>query len=121
MLSPDAVVSTGTISAIGGHQGNPDLLQMTAPIQPGSSGGPVLDRNGRVVGVVVGSVDALKWIGVTGVLPQNVNFAIHGRTAMTFLEIHDIPYSIELAGRAIENAEVAAVATGFTVAVKCLD
>ncbi len=51
------------------------MIQIAAPVQPGNSGGPVLDGAGNVVGVVVARLDALRLAQRTGRLPQNVNFA----------------------------------------------
>lgn len=56
-------VSKGIISASRG-----DLIQITAPISPGSSGGPVLNAYGEVIGIV-------KALYAEG-LSQNINFAI---------------------------------------------
>ncbi len=52
------------------------MIQITASVQPGDSGGRVLGSLGNVVGVVVGRLDALKLSQRTSRLPQNVNFAI---------------------------------------------
>ncbi len=76
LLSSDLNVTTGVVSALAGPGNNRRLIQITAPIQPGNSGGPVLDQSGHVVGVVVARLDALKLVQRTGRLPQNVNFAI---------------------------------------------
>ena len=55
------------------------VFQITAPVQPGNGGGPVLDAFDHVVGVVVARLDALNKASVTNGLPPNVNFAIgHG-------------------------------------------
>ena len=63
----EGTLSVGIISNL--HPlGDSKRLQMTAPISPGSSGGPVLNRNGEVIGVAVGSNQALG--------AQNLNFAI---------------------------------------------
>jgi hypothetical protein len=60
----EGTFSQGIISAIR-NIGGVAFLQMTAPISPGSSGGPLLDSEGRVVGIVTSTMAG-----------QNVNFAI---------------------------------------------
>ena len=67
LLSPN--FTSGDVAALSGPKGdNTRLLQTSTPIQPGNSGGPLLDSSGRVVGVVVAQFNALP--------NQNVNFAI---------------------------------------------
>jgi S1-C subfamily serine protease len=78
-------VTTGTVSAINGPNNDPTLFQITAPIQGGNSGGPVLDSHGIVVGVVVATLDPVKLQKYGGVVPQNVNFAIQGKVARDFV------------------------------------
>ena len=80
------------ISALAGPGDDRRIFQITAPVQPGNSGGPVLDTSGHVVGVVVARFDALKMARLTGRLPQNVNFAISEGAARAFLGAHDVPY-----------------------------
>src|SRR5918996_4247419 len=86
LLASEANVTTGTVSALAGIGNDARFLQMTVPVQPGNSGGPLLDLEGRVVGVVVGKLDALKVASVTGDIPQNVNFAIKASVVRSFLE-----------------------------------
>jgi len=50
-LGLEATVSTGVVAALRQTDGEIDLLQITAPIAPGSSGGPILDRHGTVIAV----------------------------------------------------------------------
>jgi S1-C subfamily serine protease len=78
-------VTTGTVSAMTGPNNDTSLFQITAPIQGGNSGGPVLDGRGIVVGVVVATLDPVKLQKYAGVVPQNVNFAIHGQIARDFV------------------------------------
>lgn len=61
----EGTFSNGLVSSIR-RFGDDYLVQMTAPISSGSSGGPVLDENGEVVGVSVGIFQG----------GQNLNFAI---------------------------------------------
>lgn len=69
-------VSEGIVSGLTGLRGDSTRFSMTAPIQAGNSGGPILDDRGQVVGVVVSVLAASRVLENGGPLPQNVNFGI---------------------------------------------
>lgn len=85
-------VSRGSISSLKGLQGDETSIQISAPVQPGNSGGPVIDRFGGVVGVVVAKLDTVALADATGDIAQNVNFAIRGPVAKIFLTSNGIAY-----------------------------
>lgn len=68
-------ISEGIVSGIRNLE-NKNLIQITAPISPGSSGGPVIDNKGDVIGVAVGTLSS----------GQNLNFAIPTSSVKTLLE-----------------------------------
>lgn len=76
VLGNEARITDGIISAKSGIAGNNSIFQISAPIQPGNSGGPVINQEGNVVGVVVSKLDDLYGFVASGSIPQNVNFAI---------------------------------------------
>lgn len=75
MLGSNHKVTSGLVSALDGIGGDPRMFQLTAPIQPGSSGSPLFDNSGRVIGVVTSSLDDMAAVRASGQVPQNVNFA----------------------------------------------
>lgn len=85
-LGAAPVVGTGVVAAATGAMGAPDRFQLSVPVQAGSSGGPVLDRGGSVVGVIVSKLDALQVGSEIGDIPQNVNFAVKGRLAQSLMQ-----------------------------------
>ena len=119
LLASDLHVTSGIVSALAGLQDDSTRLQITAPVQPGNSGGPLLDESGNVIGVVVSRLNALGVARATGTIPQNVNFAIKGSVARMFLEIHGVPYGRANTGEKLSTRAVADLARGFTVAVEC--
>lgn len=76
-LVPEISVAEGTIAALReGNAGEPRYLQVTSNLNPGNSGGPLVDEAGFVVGVV-----SLKLRGAAG-----IGFAIPINDAKDFLE-----------------------------------
>ncbi len=112
-------VTRGNVSALSGPRNDLRLFQITAPVQPGNSGGPVLDASGNVVGVVVGKLDAIEVARVTGDMPQNVNFAIHGPVARIWMEVNGVDYPTARSGPERQTADIAAQAREFTVQIEC--
>ena len=119
LLASDMSVTKGILSSLAGPGDDRRIIQITAPVQMGNSGGPVLDNSGNVVGVVVGRLDALKMANLTGALPQNVNFAISEGTVRAFLDAHDVPYDTAPSQTPMSGADIAAKAKRFTVLVDC--
>lgn len=112
-------VTTGNVSSLAGIGGDTRLVQITAPVQSGNSGGPLLDASGKVIGVVVSKLNALKVAQSTGDVPQNVNFAINANVLMSFLDANGVDYKSGRAGPAVATQEIARRAQSFTVLVEC--
>jgi hypothetical protein len=77
----------GSISAFSGVKGIPNVMQITTPIQPGNSGGPLFNEEGRVVGVIVSKLDALTVLSSDSYLPENVNYAIKSDYVVPLLRL----------------------------------
>ena len=84
-------------------------LQVSASVQNGNSGGPVLDYAGNAVGVIYGKINAL----------QNVNFAIKAAVAINFLQAHAVQISSSTATPILSPADLADRAKTFTVFIIC--
>jgi S1-C subfamily serine protease len=104
-------VTTGTVSALSGADDDRRFLRLTAPVQPGNRGGPLLDLSGNVVGVV--------FARLVGGETQNVNFAVSEATLRGFLDAEDIPYKTALSATELKHADVAEHARAFTVSLEC--
>lgn len=113
-------ITQGIVSALAGPLNNSSILQITAPVQQGNSGGPVLNMKGQVVGVVVAKVDAIKVAKATGDVPQNINFAVAGRVVQGFLDGNRIDYrKAGVFSLRKDTAKLADEARKFTVKVEC--
>jgi S1-C subfamily serine protease len=80
----------GTVSGLFGMLDNPLHFQTTAPMQPGNSGGALLDEHNQLLGVAVASLDKIVVAKATGALPENVNFGIHLDVVRRFLEAQHV-------------------------------
>ncbi len=112
-------MTTGTLSSLSGLGGDTRYLQITAPVQPGNSGGPMLDSAGNLMGVVVSKLDAIRLARITGDIPQNVNFAIHANVLRSFLDANSVDYESANSDKPLAPTAIAEKARGFTVLVEC--
>jgi S1-C subfamily serine protease len=79
-------LTKGEINSLAGLHDDPRKFQISAPIQPGNSGGPIIDEMGNVIGIVDSSLDVGKTLALTGGVPQNVNYAVKINYARLLLE-----------------------------------
>lgn len=120
LLATSGNFTIGNVTAVSGLSDDSRMLQISAPVQPGNSGGPLLDRNGNIAGVVVSKLNALRLASVTKDVAQNVNFALKASVAQTFLDGNGIlPPLATAAAPAMEPAAIAETARTFTVFIEC--
>ncbi|MBD9508009.1 trypsin-like peptidase domain-containing protein [Ensifer sp. ENS07] len=89
LLSDSVKITTGNVNALAGLKNDTRYIQISTPIQPGNSGGPVVDRDGFLLGVTSAtfSKQAADEIGITA---QNINFAIRGSVGDLFMQSQNI-------------------------------
>lgn len=119
LLTSDMTVTTGIISSLAGLHNDTRFLQISAPVQPGNSGGPLHDSSGNVVGVVSAKLDALRMVKATGDIPQNINFAIKTGALRDFLDNSAVPYQTADAGSEMKTADIASAARTYTMLISC--
>lgn len=78
-------LTTGTVSSLTGFNDDPMHFQITAALQPGNSGGPLLDEAGLGIGIAVARLSDRTIMRETGSVPQTMNYAIRGAVVEGFL------------------------------------
>ena len=121
VLSLTGNFTLGNITALSGMKDDTRLLQTSTPIQPGNSGGPLLDMSSRVIGVVVAQLDAMAMMQTHGSVPQNVNFAIQSPIVINFLSAKGVTPNLDNSSTGAQRppSEVADIAKKFTVQIYC--
>jgi len=79
-------LAKGEIASLSGAGDDARYFQISVPVQPGNSGGALVDERGNVVGVVSAKLDASTVLKSTGALPENVNYAMKSSYLLSFLE-----------------------------------
>jgi S1-C subfamily serine protease len=89
-ISTTVKVTRGIVSSLTGIANNFSNLQIDAALQPGNSGGPIMDNKGNVVGVAVAKLDLDTIVEEYGVVPENVNFGVKSNVVLNILESENI-------------------------------
>lgn len=119
LLSSGGNFTLGNVSANAGLGDDARFIQISAPAQPGNSGGPVLDQSGNVIGMVVAKLDALKLAKLTDDVPQNVNFALKTSLLVTFLDTTGVAYAIAGQEPQLAPPDVAERAKAISAYIRC--
>jgi len=119
LLTSDFTVTTGIVSSLSGILNDTRYLQISAAVQPGNSGGPLLDTSGNIVGVVAEKLNALKFAKATGDFPENINFAIKTGAVRDFLDNSVVAYQTAESKAELKTADIAQNARGYTMLVSC--
>ena len=94
-------------------------FQIDAAVQPGSSGGPIYDEYGNIVGVVVSKFNKIKFTEATETVAENINFGIKASTVKQFLNASCLPTKWPEHSHPLPTKELAKIAESQTVMVVC--
>lgn len=119
LLASGPQITYGNISALAGMYNDSRFIQITAPIQPGNSGGPLVDSSGNITGVVVSKLNALSIAKINGDIPQNINFAISPLVLKGFLDASGVKYKTALSNKKHTNQNIMTTAKQYTVLIEC--
>ena len=124
-LSTTGNFTVGYVSALAGYNDNSANIQISAPIQPGNSGGPVFDHHGNVVAVIFATATTAIMANTSdekpSVMPQNINFAIKSTIALAFLNSNGVKPDAPVVDNKspLDSAELADFAKARTVKIAC--
>jgi len=79
-------LTKGEVSSLTGAQDDPREFQISVAVQPGNSGGPLVNQHGNVIGIVEARLSDIATLRSTGSLPQNVNYAVKSSVLNVLLE-----------------------------------
>jgi TPR repeat protein len=82
-------LAKGDIASLSGLRDDAQYFQISVPVQPGNSGGALVDVRGNVVGIVAAKLNARAALKISGQLPENVNYAVKSSLLLDFL--HSLP------------------------------
>ena len=120
LLASAGNYTTGNVSALAGLNDDTRFLQISAPVQPGNSGGPLVDKAGRVVGIVTSKLNVLKLASLNQDMAQNVNFAIKASAVISFLDAYGAPFQSAKSDTEPQPADPVEEARSMTMMVGCI-
>ena len=117
-VSGSVKITKGIVSSLTGLGNNFSRIQIDAAIQPGNSGGPIINEEGNVIGVAVGKLSFKKVFKRFGTLPENINFGIKTRIVRNFLKVNSV--TVEKPGMVkMEKVALGRIISGATYYLSC--
>jgi hypothetical protein len=110
ILGSDIKLTDGIVSSKSGLESDQTRFQISAPIQPGNSGGPIFLSDFSVIGIASEKLSDAYSIDRFGVIPQNVNFGVKS------IHINNLLYSVRLGSGNVKQMNDAVVATVQVIA-----
>ncbi len=120
VLSDSGNFTTGSVTSLSGLMNNSSAFQISSPVQPGNSGGPVFDGMGNVVGVVRSKLNVSQALKASGDIPQNVNFAIKAFSLKAFLDSNDVGYDTQVKQKELKAVDIAEMAQNVSAHIICI-
>lgn len=118
LLGSGPQATAGNISALCGIGNNTGIVQFSAPIASGNSGGPILDQSGLVIGLVHASLN-IDRIREGGSSAENVNFGVKGALVRAFLGVVGIEPSVASTGTPRTRAAIVREARSYIYRIRC--
>ena len=121
-LSDSVKITKGIVSSLSGPENNYSQIQIDAALQPGNSGGPVLNTGAEVVGVASAGLSKLYMAKTAKFIPENVNFAVSAIILANFLKANKINYSGEnFFSKNYSTNELAKIGEPVTLQLYCMN
>ena len=118
-FSTPVKITRGIISSLAGIGNNFSQVQIDAAIQPGNSGGPIINDKGNVVGVAVSKLDLEIMMEDYGVVPEGTNFGIKSNVVINFLESNNINL-VDVNTKELSKERLGKTITDGTYYISCL-
>jgi len=119
-LSDSVKITRGIVSSLSGLDNNSSQIQIDAALQPGNSGGPVLNEDGELVGIASAGLNKLLMAKEAKYIPENVNFAVASQIVVNILKSQKVKYSTpSIFSGSYSNTELADLGDSSTIQLFC--
>ena len=118
-VSSSIKVTKGVVSSLSGLGDNFSNIQIDAALQPGNSGGPIINNEGNVIGVAVAKLDFKQAIKTYGAIPENINFGVKSSVLHSFTKSNNIKINKSNKEKILNKKELAEKIQNATVYLDC--
>lgn len=121
ILSDYPSLTVGNVTSLGGLKGAKGSFQFSAPVQPGNSGGAIVDYKGNLLGVVSASLNQGMMLKEAGTVSQNVNFGIDVNLLSAFVTRHELELELESSSNEFDFEKASMEAVKYTTQILCYE